>query len=343
MSLLDLTSEKPRYGLERVLHRIWGTVLGHQEFGIHDDFFVVGGSGELVTPLLAAIQEEFGYQLAAARIEESPTISSMALLLRGSADPAMKRVLITMRRDSAKRSLICFPSIGGGVARYSPLARRMDGCRVYGVQSAGLQSGNRPDTSIEVMAARYVAEIESIGDLQPAVFLGFSMGGIIALEAAKEYAARNGYLPQVVVVDGPPCYTSLQDASLSFRTFVREVLLLDLDVDEDPVESWTADLDRVYDTAIAQGRLPRTFERSLLHRISGVYAANAQAAARYRPQPFAGPITLFRCVQADEELDDLGWSAYAQDVRLARLPGSHFAALEPETVEDFVHVLTALY
>lgn len=329
MSRPDLTSDQPRWEVEHALASIWSQVLGHTDFGIYDSFLSVGGGRDQVAPLLAAIRREFGFTLAPADIERSPTLSSMALLLRGASDSGRARVLVTMKKVGEGRTAVCFPPIGGGVSRYTRLARQLKACNVYGLQSAGLNPQCAPDETVEAMADRYATELGRIGDLGAGVvFLGFSMGGVIALETAKIYAARGGPLPSVALIDAPPRYGSPEDAGLDFRMFVHEVLLLDVTVGEEPPENWPAELDRVHDEAVDRGLLPRSFSRSLLHRIFNVYVANASAAARYRPSYFPHDITLYRCSAGEGDPDDMGWANFARGVRLVALPTEHYRALE---------------
>ncbi|MFI5993963.1 alpha/beta fold hydrolase [Streptomyces sp. NPDC051362] len=339
----DLNSTDPRFGVERVLHRLWSAALGHTEFGIHDNFYSVGGTEQSLALLQAAIREEFGFDLSPDALGKAPTISSLTLRLRGGAGTGERRVLIPLKRGKEDLTLVCFPPVGGGVARYAHLARRMDGWAVYGLQSVGLNAGSTPDTTIESMAARYASEVEKIEPSRQLVFLGFSMGGIIAVETAKIVEARQGSVPQVVVVDAPPAYESPEDAGLDFATFVHQVLLLDVDVQDKTPDRWPAELEHVYETAVKRGLLPAKFDKTLLHRIAQVYIANSQAAARYAPTKFEGDVTLFQCTGGDEDEGDFGWAEYARSVRLVQLPSDHFSALEPDQVDAFFEVLNGLY
>jgi aspartate racemase len=57
---------------------------------------------------------------------------------------------------------------------------------VFGIQSAGLDGTEAPLTRIEDMAARYVTELRAVQPFGPYYLCGYSMGGWIAYEMAKQ-------------------------------------------------------------------------------------------------------------------------------------------------------------
>lgn len=68
----------PRTPIERVLHRIWGEVLGDTAIGIHDDFFELGGSSLMASQVLARVRNTFNVDLSLVRMLERPTIANAA-------------------------------------------------------------------------------------------------------------------------------------------------------------------------------------------------------------------------------------------------------------------------
>ena len=60
---------------------------------------------------------------------------------------------------------------------------------VYGLQGQGLDPGQQPHDRIEDMADAYLREIRGVQPHGPYLLGGWSMGGLIALEAARQLAA----------------------------------------------------------------------------------------------------------------------------------------------------------
>src|ERR671913_266264 len=69
--------------------------------------------------------------------------------------------------------------------------RRLAGVRdVYGLQCHGISPGNEPDGTVEAMAARYVAAVPTAQPEGPYEVVGYSLGGLIAFEVARQLAAE---------------------------------------------------------------------------------------------------------------------------------------------------------
>ena len=62
--------------------------------------------------------------------------------------------------------------------------------RVYALQAKGLSGEVEPHKSVEEMASHYISEIKTINPDGPYALGGFSFGGIIAFEMAKQLKAQ---------------------------------------------------------------------------------------------------------------------------------------------------------
>ena len=67
----------PRTPLEKVLAELWAEVLGLQQVGIHDDFFLLGGDSLSATLLLIAIDEKLHLPIDVARFFEASTVAEV--------------------------------------------------------------------------------------------------------------------------------------------------------------------------------------------------------------------------------------------------------------------------
>lgn len=68
----------PRSALERQVAEIWGQVLGVEEVGVSDDFFVMGGHSLLAARLIYQINETFQVQLPLRSLFDQPTVAALA-------------------------------------------------------------------------------------------------------------------------------------------------------------------------------------------------------------------------------------------------------------------------
>ncbi len=72
---------RPPVGREQVLADLIGSVLAVEQVGLDDDFFELGGDSLAAVELMAAIDEQFGVNLAPATLLDAPTPAQLAPLL----------------------------------------------------------------------------------------------------------------------------------------------------------------------------------------------------------------------------------------------------------------------
>ncbi|MEO9188831.1 MAG: non-ribosomal peptide synthetase [Acetobacteraceae bacterium] len=72
----------PRDGIERRVGAVWQRVLKDARFGVHDDFFDIGGDSLLATQLLIRLETEFKTRVSLDRVIGAFTIEAIANILR---------------------------------------------------------------------------------------------------------------------------------------------------------------------------------------------------------------------------------------------------------------------
>jgi thioesterase domain-containing protein len=239
-------------------------------------------------------------------------------------------------------TIILIPPAGGSPAIYGPLLRLLGpGRHVLGIQSHGLVSPDAPDKSLPVMARRYVADLMSAVPSRRCLMVGYSFGGMVAVEAAAILLPEVDRL-EVLLVDADPSGEDLRDAS-PFTTLLTETLGIDLDPTElglDPADR----LPRIRELAAKHGKLPRRFPLERLERMAEVCAANQVAAADFAPTPFPGVLHTVWPVApgASSEPPADPWRPYARDVVAEYITGDHFSILAEPAVKQVATVVTVL-
>ncbi|MFM8277019.1 MAG: amino acid adenylation domain-containing protein, partial [Cyanobium sp.] len=71
----------PSNELERQLHDLWAEVLGHSDFGVTDNFFLVGGHSLAAARLVSRIEQAFGTAPPLAALFQSPSIAGLVPLV----------------------------------------------------------------------------------------------------------------------------------------------------------------------------------------------------------------------------------------------------------------------
>lgn len=215
--------------------------------------------------------------------------------------------LVTVQ-PGAGPPVVCFHPQGGSAAVYGPLAAHIGRDHlVHGLQSVGLTAGHEPDRTVEDMARRYADAVEAL-PLPGAVFLGYSMGGVLALETARLLGERGTPVERVILVDCDPLYAPRPGGG-PWATLVRQVLNIDLPVE--PLDGLPVGqaLETVRAAGARQGRIPARMSLDRLARMWDVCRANEEAVARHVPAPYPGAVHVVRSAGATPDGDV--WDAFA--------------------------------
>jgi thioesterase domain-containing protein len=252
------------------------------------------------------------------------------------------RTLVTVQPGSTGPPVYCFHPLGGSVAIYGTLAQRLGSDRqVYGLQSVGLAGGQDPDTTVIAMAGRYAAEIESGSPSAAAVYVGYSMGGVLALETARQMALATGEAPHIVIIDCDPVYSSPPDTG-PWHVLVRQVFDLDLPL---PPLSDLAEADAlavIRRAASERGRLPPRFELERLARMARVCRLNERAAAEHVPAYFDGTVHVVRS-ERDAVVPGADiWDGFVRQAVLRYAPADHYSLMTPDDLSYVAALITEL-
>jgi mycobactin phenyloxazoline synthetase len=297
---------EPRTELERRLAALWERTLGVAAGSVDEDFFALGGNSVLAVRLFRAIAEELGRSLPLSSLFRFSTIAGQARRLEG-AEGERASLLVPLRPAAAggpaRARLFLIHPVGGHVLGYRELARRLDpAVDLHGLRARGTEPGESPAASLPEMAAAYAREIARAAPAGPLHLGGWSMGGVLAWEAARQLIAVG-----------------------------REVGTLLL------IDSWCGDGEPAPAEAPRWEPLPEGLGEQELARLSAVYQANGRALLGYRPEPQALPAVCYRALRAPEgSFPGLrpfdGWLAAhgGGGIEVHPLPEDHFSIVAGE-------------
>jgi amino acid adenylation domain-containing protein len=188
--------------IEAKLIAIWEKVLGVRPLQRTDNFFDIGGHSLLAAKMLARVEKEFGKLLPLATLFQAPTVAALAKLLRHSGWKASWSSLVPIRPSGAKPPFYFVHAIGGNVLNFASFAGHFDPEQpVYGLQARGLDGKEIPNLSIHQMAADYIQDIRSVQPEGPYCIGGFSAGGVVAFEMARQLRAAGQEVAILALLD----------------------------------------------------------------------------------------------------------------------------------------------
>ena len=346
--------EAPRDRLELELCRIWEDLLGRERIGIGEDFFAAGGHSLLVSRLQLRIESLCGWRPPVASLFRWPTIEKQAALLRrpeaAAQSQAAATALVAIRPTGSLPPLFCVHSGSGHVASYHALAHHLGSDQpFFAFQSPGLEDGGKGPETIEDMAATYLAELRAARPEGPYHLTGWSMGGLVALEMARQLLEQGQKVALLALLDTrvPDGSDAEMDDLGLLATFA---LHLGIPVERLPPPSEVErlgprPLPALRELAVELGVLPSDLEADDLERFWNVFRRNAAAVHRHVPKSY--PRRAFLLTAEDEAADPaqdaaLGWGELITDLEIRTVPGSHFTMVGEPHVEQLAGVLSAL-
>ena len=178
----------PKTVMESVLVKIWQEVLGVDQVSRQDNFFELGGHSLLVIKMMAKIKQQTGRNMPPGALFQHPTVEKFARALLEKQPAENNRQIVTIKKGMGKMPLYIICHIGvAPISRFVPFAGLLSHDQpVYGIQLPETDGLNAESISIEGIASKYVADLLIHNPNGPFAFAGYSLGGIIAVEMAKQ-------------------------------------------------------------------------------------------------------------------------------------------------------------
>jgi amino acid adenylation domain-containing protein len=340
---------------ETVLVELYGTVLNSEQVGTTDSFFNLGGSSLAAMRLIDLINDQLGVDVGVATIFLHPTPSQLAASIdairSGASQSAGSGPIIDLSAGPGELPLYLIHAVGGTAFAYAQLARELAGTfKVYGIEAPGLNQAGITPTSLSDLVRDYTERIRTTQPVGPYRLAGWSMGGVVAFEIARQLEQSGAEVSALVLLDAPfaipPARTSAEP-QLAGQFVADAIRSLGWDAASAPDPStstaaeqiaWLAarlrtdDSDGTRDTAAAQ-RLKHRFD---------IFGAHTRMLAGYTAAP-AGPATpVVRAptliVSADRSLNaparTLWPRALSGPVSTLRIDGDHYTFLQPPLVAE---------
>jgi amino acid adenylation domain-containing protein len=322
--------------LESAIAAIWSELLKVRNIGPDEDFFDLGGDSLLAVRVFERMQALTGINLPLSALLTGPTIARQVAIFReaGARESSATTTpsaaagqedkwspLVAIQPRGTRLPLFLIHAIGGNVLNYVPLGRGLGAEQpVYGIQAIGLDGLTPPISSIQTMAACYLAEIQRVQPHGPYFLAGGSMGGLIAYEIAQQLHEQGESTGLLAMMDthGPGYRHGAFRANLPAP--VRMIL------------SPFGSVRRVLDAW--QVRRARAAGRPLPHalRHREIERVHYRALIAYHAQRHAGQVLLFRVSEprrSARHTEALGWEGHvAGGVVVIELPGNHDNLIE---------------
>jgi thioesterase domain-containing protein/acyl carrier protein len=201
---LENSSAPPPDSVEKTLERIWCELLGVEHIAGDDDYFSLGGDSLTAARLVVRVNAAFGVTIFLRTLLECPTLNTMAEFIktagRGQRHNQSGQGL---RGSGTGTPLFYIPGIWGYEFLPGPLAGHLGKtCRYFdALQYPGLDGREPLPTRVEDVAAYLIPQIRSIWPDGPYQLVGWSFGGLMAFEIARQMTAQGLKVETVFLLD----------------------------------------------------------------------------------------------------------------------------------------------
>ena len=331
----------PRNDDEALVADVWQQLLGVSPVGVHDNFFQLGGHSLLAVRMIAAIEQRTGRRLPLIALFQQPTVEHLARLLSAPELCPAESSLVPLQREGTGRPFFAVHPAGGTVFCYQLLAEHLGRERpFFGLQAVGLDGLRPPHTDVAEMAAHYIAAIRGVQPEGPYYLGGWSLGGNLAFETARQLAEQDEEIGLLALFDSGVLAPDRHATEADFLPVILAMFPGDDEMSLERLRGMTPQqhLDYFYGRAVKAGIAMPELGPEIVSRVFDIFKGNLKAMWDYRPKPYPGKVTLFASEEQPDTFDVtrdplLGWGAWAAGgVEVHRIPGSHLDVIREPNV-----------
>ncbi|WP_183559185.1 non-ribosomal peptide synthetase [Mucilaginibacter sp. SP1R1] len=340
----------PRTDVEKLVADIWSEFLAIKNIGIYDNFFELGGHSLIAVQVMTRIEKLTGKRLPLAALFENSTIEKLALMLEMDGKSIVWDSLVPIKPSGNKMPLYIVHGAGLNVLLFNTLASGMDADQpVYGLQAKGLNGIDEPLSNIVDIAAHYNASIMEQNPNGPYALAGYSFGGIIAFEMAKQFKAQGKEVKMLAMFDTYAYRSPFYDPWLTMQIKRGKFFARKLQYNLSFPNGFT-------NTIAHSGKVAKRGITKILWKLfkdekqegffgysNKIDEMNIIAEKRYKLEPIDVTVELFRAENHTFYMDDfehLGWKPYALNgVNIHKIPGEHNSIFKSPNDKMFASIL----
>jgi len=352
--------------MERWILDVWQTTLGVPQVRLDDDFFSVGGDSLKAMTFAARLETQFSTKLPPNLIHRARTPARIAAELRAGTCLADLAPRVVLRDGDHDQPLFLVHSLGGDAWIYREmLADLPSQSIVYGLQLPGLDGRERPPATLEACAADFVERMRQVQPVGPYRVAGYSSGGLIAFEIAKQLTTDGHVVEFLGLIDsGLPTAVEVWAVQrggsrlLAFAknlpTLARELVAMESRQRRRRVVGFLRRLaDRLQPRRCDDEELTEREMRECFAEDISVFSPQRLALIRehyraveqYAPTPYAGAAHLFRSTRQPvfgSQSRTLGWEHLVQGpLQVTSIFGAHAVLMKRPHATELARALGA--
>ncbi len=337
--------------------KVWQEQLANPELKEDDDYFELGGDSLAAVGLTGAVERAFGCPVPISYLMDSPTVSRLtsklglkkgATAVDESALPPFLHRLV--EGEEGKPALVLIHGADGGILFFRLFANLLEtGHPIYAFEAPMLHDldASAPDR-LEEVASTYLSVIQEFVP-GPVILGGYSMGGIIAYDIAQKLSALGQPPVNLLLFDTPN-----PAAPITYHSPVERIRRYLARYEDKNASDKVMLLSKRFLTG-SQERIKLKLEKILSSsdkvgeqehwRHIQCREQHAPLEDRYQPEFYPHQLSVLMTNHVYDKFSyapDMGWTALAQDLRIAGIVGPHLEIFNQPYLETLLTQTRAL-
>ncbi|MEU5877199.1 SDR family NAD(P)-dependent oxidoreductase [Spirillospora sp. NPDC047279] len=332
-----------RDAAERLAVRIIEDVLGLDRVSVTADFYAeLGGTERQADEVVAQVAAELGGEITRGELFATATAEHVAEFLRAADEEAARQIVRPLKRSGTRRPIFIAHPAGGTTACYRQLIDLLGPDQpVYGLE----RFDDAP--SVEERASRYVAELLEVQPEGGFRLGGWSFGGVLAYETARQLEAAGREVEFVALFDaGLPLPVEDESDTLArrfaaFTDYINETYDLQVDLTYEELSGLAEEAQFALVMERAAELADLIPPAALHHQLTS--HQDTRSLEAYEPKPYDGRVILYYAPEetpwavkdARYVLDGMnGFGELSSALEKVVIPGvHHLNLLDPPGVE----------
>ncbi len=201
-------------GITTLVLATWRSVLDRDDVDLQTDFFDIGGDSLAAVEIVTVVGDALGRRVPIAALLAGRTPAGMATSLEDtptmspggtpttSTNPPDAFQLITLRSGDPTGPIVVMTPAWDDIFGYQELAKAFPDDHTVVALVYVEQEGHPVVTSVDELVSEFLEPARSsIGERGSAVVLGWSIGGVVAVELAQQLAAGGSRVDLIALID----------------------------------------------------------------------------------------------------------------------------------------------
>lgn len=337
----------PRDASERLAFSTWATVTGESAGDVMRPLPPI--SDDTRMKLAERLAERTGSDIGPVLLQDVKNIEQLANIIRPFLEKEVEGLVRTLRdfpEEQQSKALFLFHPAGGTTAQYSALVDDLPAdIPVFGLE--------RVEGPLEERAAEYVPAIKEVQPEGPYTLGGWSLGGALAYEVAKQLIAAGDEVAAILLIDtvqasepDPGTREELHARWDRYASFIQKTYGVNFQVPHDILDAQGEDgMMKLFAQMAATADLSNTGVSAAVLEHQRASFVDNRMLANLDLETWASvqvPVTLYRAERMHDgaiELEpryatidpDGGWGKIVKDLTVVPLKGDHLSVIdEPE-------------